>query len=862
MTDAPIESIGIVPRALQSLFAWAREGDHGAGLRHGLDIRASFIEVHNETLIDLLAPPQAGGAGSSIVVREDARGNIQWTGAREAAVASAEEAMAILADGSRVRQTSATSMNAKSSRSHAIYTVTLTQTRARGGSGDRRAESVRVVSKLHFVDLAGSERLDMTQAMGKRQREGISINSGLLALGNVISALSNARHGASAHVPYRDSKLTNMLRDSLGGSAQTLMIACISAVEANAAETANTLKYASRARAITNRGGVHMESAGHSSVEEVESLRATVLRLKGEVRVLSERLEAGEGQQSCSKATSAAPLCICPVSWHIGDPIPTRIPTCIPVDDAAQKQRHAQAVEKLCAAKAHIQELAAKLEDANLRAEAQLKASADELRLKLQLMDEDWGKRWVATELDHSAETDRLNERIKQLKEELRSSFNFARKTRDEHRTETDCLNARVEQLEGELQKSTCNAEHLASELRNSSRSAEEAEAKHRAETDHLNARVEQLEEELQLSNSNAEHLVLELRNSSRFAEETEAKHRAENNRLNARIEQLDGELHNSTSTAERLAVELRNSSRSAEESKGEHRAKTDRLNTRIEQLEGELHNSFRSAEETEIEHQVEADCLNARIGELEEELQLSTGVAEHLALELRSSSESAEEAEAELRASRSQALDAEARAIRAEEALAALTAKSAAKPEPAAAVEPVIKEHLDQPCSATPVPDCGADGSLLPVCDRDACLQEAAEDSQGQNYNLKELVRNLFTRLVGQAEEHDAVEAKFDDRDALVEKVTFFTETIETNRAQIQQLRESKEEQRQIMESKLTQAHSKTGALKKTIKDTQALQEDKNLGRYNHKGTSQNACRRQAGTIASYYPHHRFPFF
>ncbi|KAJ2793308.1 hypothetical protein H4R20_006577, partial [Coemansia guatemalensis] len=284
MTDAPIESIGIVPRALQSLFAWAREGDHGAELRRGLDIRTSFIEVHNETLIDLIAPPQAGGAGSSIVVREDVRGNIQWTGAREAAVASAEEAMAILADGSRVRQTSATSMNAKSSRSHAIYTVTLTQTRARGGSGDRRAESVRVVSKLHFVDLAGSERLDMTQVMGKRQREGISINSGLLALSNVISALSNARHGASAHVPYRDSKLTNMLRDSLGGSAQTLMIACISAVEANAAETANTLKYASRARAITNRGGVHMESAGHTSTEEVESLRATVLRLKGEVR--------------------------------------------------------------------------------------------------------------------------------------------------------------------------------------------------------------------------------------------------------------------------------------------------------------------------------------------------------------------------------------------------------------------------------------------------------------------------------------------------------------------------------------------------------------------------------------------------
>ncbi|KAJ2802275.1 hypothetical protein H4R20_003343, partial [Coemansia guatemalensis] len=864
MTDAPIESIGIVPRALQSLFAWAREGDHGAGLRHGLDIRASFIEVHNETLIDLIAPPQAGSAGSSIVVREDARGNIQWTGAREAAVASAEEAMAILADGSRVRQTSATHMNANSSRSHAIYTVTLTltQTRARGSNGDRHAESVRVVSKLHFVDLAGSERLDMTQAMGKRQRKGISINSGLLALGNVISALSNACHGASAHVLYRDSKLTNMLRNSLGGSAQTLMIACISAVEANAAETANTLKYASHARAITNHGGVHMESAGHTSTEEVESLRATVLRLKGEVRMLSERLEAGEGQQSCSKATSATPLRIRPASWHIGDGMPTRIPTCIPVDDAAQKQRHAQAVEKLCAAKAHIQELAAKLEDANLRAEAQLKASADELRLKLQLMDEDWGKRWVATELDHSTETDGLNEHIKQLKEELRSSFKFAGETRDEHRTVTDRLNARIEQLEGELQKSTCNAEYLALELHNNSRSVEKTEIEHRAETDRLNARVKQLEGELH--------------NSSRSAEKTRVEHRAETVLLNARIEQLEGELQQSTINAEHLTSELRNSSRSAEETEAKHRAETDCLNARVEQLEGDLHNSTstaehlalelrnssRSAEKAEIEHQAETDRLNACIEQLKGKLRNSTCNAERLAIELHNNSMSAEETEAELRASRSQALDAEARAIRAEEALAALTARIAAKPEPETVVVPNIEEHLDQLQSATPAPDCGANGSLLAVCDQDACLQDNAEDLRGQNANLKEMVRDLCARLVGQAEEHDALEAKFSDRDALVDDVAFLSKAIEDMCAQMQQLRESKEEQRRVMESKLAQARSETDALTKAFKDTRALLLDKSLDRNIHMGSLQGTRKKQPGIFDKYDPHYRFFFF
>ncbi|PIA18953.1 kinesin-domain-containing protein, partial [Coemansia reversa NRRL 1564] len=240
---------GIVPRALQWLFAWAQAGGHGAGLRRGVDIRISFIEVYNEDLIDLVAQAQGHGVRPPIFVREDAKGNILWTGVQEVAVASAEAAMGILADGSRERQTWGTRMNATSSRSHAIYSVSLTQTRAR--------ESVRIVSKLHFVDLAGSERLKKTMAVGERQREGISINSGLLALGNVISALGDTHRGPLAHVPYRESKLTYMLRDSLGGSAQTLLIACVSAAEANAAESINTLKYAARARNIRNRGGVN-----------------------------------------------------------------------------------------------------------------------------------------------------------------------------------------------------------------------------------------------------------------------------------------------------------------------------------------------------------------------------------------------------------------------------------------------------------------------------------------------------------------------------------------------------------------------------------------------------------------------------
>ena len=109
-----------------------------------------------------------------------------------------------------------------------------------------------MVAKFHFVDLAGSERAKRTGATGNTLKEGISINKGLLALGNVISALTEEGK-KNNHVPYRDSKLTRILQDSLGGNSRTSMIACVSPAEINCEETLNTLKYASRARNIKNK---------------------------------------------------------------------------------------------------------------------------------------------------------------------------------------------------------------------------------------------------------------------------------------------------------------------------------------------------------------------------------------------------------------------------------------------------------------------------------------------------------------------------------------------------------------------------------------------------------------------------------
>lgn len=120
-----------------------------------------------------------------------------------------------------------------------------------------------LTAKFHFVDLAGSERLKRTGATGDRAKEGISINSGLLSLGNVISALGDMSRRAT-HIPYRDSKLTRLLQDSLGGNSQTLMIACVSPSDRDFMETLNTLKYANRARNIQNRVVINQDQSSRT----------------------------------------------------------------------------------------------------------------------------------------------------------------------------------------------------------------------------------------------------------------------------------------------------------------------------------------------------------------------------------------------------------------------------------------------------------------------------------------------------------------------------------------------------------------------------------------------------------------------
>jgi hypothetical protein len=176
--------------------------------------------------------------------------------------------------------------------SSAIRQFSTPSTPDRGSPVDDFGASgwVETSSKFHFVDLAGSERLKRTAAFGERMKEGISINAGLTALGNVISALAEPA-SKNVHIPYRDSKLTRLLQDSLGGNSFTIMIACVSPIEYNLNETINTLRYGARARNIKNRAEANQTEVGWDDLVHLQGL---VVKLRKEM----ENIKGGRGSGS------------------------------------------------------------------------------------------------------------------------------------------------------------------------------------------------------------------------------------------------------------------------------------------------------------------------------------------------------------------------------------------------------------------------------------------------------------------------------------------------------------------------------------------------------------------------------------
>uniref|UniRef100_A0A8C8E714 Kinesin-like protein KIF21B n=1 Tax=Otus sunia TaxID=257818 RepID=A0A8C8E714_9STRI len=274
---------GIIPRAIGHLFSGIEERKRAAQSQGvaapEFKVSAQFLELYNEEILDLFdsaRDPDARHRKSNIKIHEDASGGIYTTGVTSRLINSQDELIQCLKQGALSRTTASTQMNVQSSRSHAIFTIHLCQMRV--CTPQPTTEYETLTAKFHFVDLAGSERLKRTGATGERAKEGISINCGLLALGNVISALGDQSKKV-VHVPYRDSKLTRLLQDSLGGNSQTIMIACVSPSDRDFMETLNTLKYANRARNIKNKVVVNQDKTS----QQISALRAEIARLQMEL---------------------------------------------------------------------------------------------------------------------------------------------------------------------------------------------------------------------------------------------------------------------------------------------------------------------------------------------------------------------------------------------------------------------------------------------------------------------------------------------------------------------------------------------------------------------------------------------------
>ncbi|KAM4572799.1 kinesin-like protein KIF21A isoform 3-T3 [Odontesthes bonariensis] len=308
------EELGIVPRAVHHLFKGIEERRQAAQEQGSpvpeFKINAQFLELYNEEVLDLFDSTRDMKQKSHIKIHEDANGGIYTVGVTTRTVSSEAEMLQCLKLGALSRTTASTQMNVQSSRSHAIFTIHLCQVRVCASDNQENENDNRVsngnsemdeyetlTAKFHFVDLAGSERLKRTGATGDRAKEGISINCGLLALGNVISALGD-RSKRSSHVPYRDSKLTRLLQDSLGGNSQTVMIACISPSDRDFMETLNTLKYANRARNIKNKVMVNQDKAS----QQISALRTEIARLQMELMEYKtgKRMAGEDGVESFS----------------------------------------------------------------------------------------------------------------------------------------------------------------------------------------------------------------------------------------------------------------------------------------------------------------------------------------------------------------------------------------------------------------------------------------------------------------------------------------------------------------------------------------------------------------------------------
>ncbi|CAI0447596.1 unnamed protein product, partial [Linum tenue] len=282
---------GMTPRVFEYLFSRIqKEKDVRKDEKLKFVCKCSFLEIYNEQILDLLDP-----SSNNLQIREDVKKGVYVENLKEVEVTSARDVIQQLIEGAANRKVAATNMNHASSRSHSVFTCIIESKWESQGVTHHR------FARLNLVDLAGSERQKSSGAEGERLKEATNINKSLSTLGLVIMNLVSISNGKSLHVPYRDSKLTFLLQDSLGGNSKTIIVANISPALCNSLETLGTLKFAQRAKFIKNNAIVNEDTSG-----DVIGMRMQIQQLKKEVSHLRSLVNDGSGSFAGIEASAVS----------------------------------------------------------------------------------------------------------------------------------------------------------------------------------------------------------------------------------------------------------------------------------------------------------------------------------------------------------------------------------------------------------------------------------------------------------------------------------------------------------------------------------------------------------------------------
>lgn len=316
---------GIIPSTIKEIFERKVNEESTKSTFSSIEISFNYIEIYKEECFDLLAHECSKKV--KVELRENSLNETYLEGVTSLSVSSIQELQQLLSKASKNRQFNKTEMNSNSSRSHTILTLIIKLFKNEEINGNKDDEMVLendensslpsssyTLVRMNLVDLAGSERAKKTKASGDILQEGISINKGLLALGNVVNALSLrlTKKNTHIHVPYRESKLTRLLKDSLGGNSKTILLACLSPSILNYDETINTLRFASRTSSLFNKSSLaastYLNENPQALIKELNKLKEQLKGLQTKYDDLLHSSNSNSTNNFIPPSSTSAPL--------------------------------------------------------------------------------------------------------------------------------------------------------------------------------------------------------------------------------------------------------------------------------------------------------------------------------------------------------------------------------------------------------------------------------------------------------------------------------------------------------------------------------------------------------------------------